>query len=98
MIYDDVGKKGVRKKSLPEPNPSKVEVESTSNLLSLQKKPKELYFMDYVTPPEKLILGDSSGIPIVIACKESWTVASFYQNHSLQPSRYKMYFMLDLKV
>ena len=54
--------------------------------------------MDYMTPPEKLILGDSSGIPIVVASKETWTLETFYQNHGLQPSRYKMYFMLDLQV
>lgn len=59
-----------------------------------KKRPKN-YIMDYVTPPEKLKLGDSCGIPIVIACEESWTVASFHQNHSLQPSTH---FMLDLKV
>ena len=97
MLYDCDLKKGIRKKSLPEPNPTKVEVESNSSLLEVQKRAKELYFKKYTTPPEMLLMGDSSGVPILIT-DTTWTIGTFFQNHSLQPSRYKMYFMLDLKV
>ena len=98
MIYDPEQKKGVRKKCLPEPNPTKIEVESNATLLDLQRKAKELYFEEYYTSGEELIMSDSSGIPIYVSNPKTWTLGTFYESHSLQPSKYKMYFMLDLKV
>ena len=98
MIYDPELKKGVRKRCLPEPNRSKVEVEVASTLLDIKQKAKELFFFYYATHPEDLVMVDSSGVPIVVTDPTTWTIGSFLQNHGLQPSRYKMYFMLDLKV
>ncbi len=38
MIYDADLKRGVRKKFLPEPNPSRLKISYGSSLLDLQKK------------------------------------------------------------
>ena len=47
-------KKGVRKKCLLEPNPTKIEVESNATLLDLQRKAKELYFEEYYTSGRRI--------------------------------------------
>ena len=57
--------KGVRKKCLPEPNPSKVEVEVASTLLDIKQKAKQLFFY-CTTHPDDLVIVDSSGVPIVV--------------------------------
>ena len=73
-MYDCDLKKGIKKKSLPEPNPTKVEVESNSSLLEVQKRAKELYFKKYTTPPEMLLMGDSSGVPILRYNMDYWYI------------------------
>ena len=98
MIYDPSQERGVRKKFLPEPNPTKIDVPISSSFQFMQAKAKELYFAEYETKAEDLILSDSSGIPMQISSRDTWTVSDFYESHSYQPSKYKLYFMLDMKV
>ena len=91
-------KKGVKKRILPEPNPTKIEFSKTSTLQAIFKKATELYFSDIDDIEEngyKLNLADSNGIPLHIEKMDSWVLSEFYQHNGLQPSRYKLYVMLD---
>ena len=47
MLYNKKKHRGCRKKSLPEPNPIKVELPSSTNLLDLQATAKELFFQKF---------------------------------------------------
>ncbi len=64
----------------------------------LPVKAKGLYFSEYSTTSEDLIMSDSTGIPIQVSSPETWTIGKFFETHLLQPSKYKLYFMLDMKV
>ena len=44
-------------------------------------------------------MADSGGMRIVTDIDTTnWTIGNFFQQHGLQPSRHKIYFMLDLEV
>ena len=91
MLYDRVLGRGIRKKYLPEPNPTKIEMCRDTSYLGVFDVAKSTYFMDLDVEYEDMCLADSAGMPIAIADTEKWTVGSFY---ALQPSRYKLYVML----
>ena len=100
MIYDPMLKKGVKKKVLPEPNPTRVELPKLSTLQAVFSKATELYFSDLDDEIDKFILSlsDSSGIPIHVADSDTWVLIDFYRHNGLQPSRYKLYVTIDLRL
>lgn len=70
MLYDKELQRGVRKKCLPEPNPTKVELDRCSTLSSIFQFAKNLYFKDM---EGEMMLGDSYGTAIHVS---EQTVAS----------------------
>ena len=97
MIYDELLRKGVRKKILKEPNPMKVELSKTCTLQQLYTKAEELFFSD-IEGIEDLKLGDSSGSPIILSDEDSWSLGDYFLGHHLQPSRHKLYVIAKVKV
>ena len=61
MLYDKQKHRGCRKKCLPEPNPTKVQLPASTNFSDLQAKAKELFFQHC---EGKMMLGDSQGMII----------------------------------
>ena len=97
MIFDRSSGKGVRKKSIPEPNPRKVEMSRMSSLVDIFQKAKELYFYPKCDIDE-FKLGDGSGMLVEVAEKESWSLQKYYDENSYKPSRHKVYVVLYGKV
>ena len=54
------------------------------------------FFEAYDPNMNKLSLADSNGMPIKVANPDEWTLGMFYQNNGLQPSRYKLYVVLQV--
>ena len=98
MIYDQELGRGIRKKYLPEPNPAKVEISRDACYTDLLEVAKSRYFMEFEPELDNLGLADSIGMPIAVANPEKWTLGSFYSRNSLQPSRYKLYVMLKVRI
>ena len=96
MVYDHIQCKGVRKKYLPEPNPTKVELKRDMKYQDLLDLAKRMYFSEFRELTDSLSLADSSGIPISVADETTWTIGSFYSANSLQPSRYKLYVVIKV--
>ena len=95
MVYDDVSGKGIRKRYLPDPNPSKVEMKKNSSLKELYSNAHELYFKEIDV--DEYRLGDSSGIPVSLIDENSWTFSLYFRKNNLQPSRHKIYVIALLK-
>ena len=95
MVFDTELNRGIRKKYLPEPNPQKVELPRDVSLATVLQKAKDLYFEDHDPELSSLSLADSAGILIPVSDQTKWTLGSFYQKNSLQPSRYKLYVVLN---
>ena len=96
MVYDPILGRGVRKRFLHDPNPTRVELNRNSSYADVLKMAISLYFEDYEPKLGSLSLADSNGMPIKIACAEKWSLGSFYQSHGLQPSRYKLYVVIQV--
>lgn len=96
MIYDPILCRGVRKKYLHDPNPTKVELKRESSYEEVLNMAVSLYFEAYDPSLDKLSLADSNGMPIQVASADEWTLGAFYQNNGLQPSRYKLYVVLQV--
>ena len=90
MVYD----KGVRKKYLPEPNPTKVELKRDTKYHDILEL--AMYFPEFEESTDSLSLADSSGMPITVADEMTWTLGSFYSANCLQPSRYKLYVVIKV--
>ena len=94
-MYDPYLERGVRKKLLPEPNPTRVELPKNASLGTVFDKAKEIYFKD--EPVDEDIsyrLADSNGVTILIENVDEWTLWEFYQQNGLVPSRHKLYVMI----
>ncbi len=96
MVYDQNLSRGVRKKYLPDPNPTKVELAKDTKYTDILEMAKSLFFDEFDPTLDTLSLADSSGVPIQISDPEKWTLGSFYQNNGLQPSRYKLYVVIQV--
>lgn len=83
-----------RKKYVSELNPRKVELQRDSTLSAVLEKGKEVYFKDMHPQLDALSLCDSSGVLIPVHDDKAWRLGAFYNNNSLQPSRYKLYVAL----
>ena len=88
MMYDPDLERGVKKKILPEPNPSRVELPKIASVEMVVAKAKELYFRD--EPGDDIAtsyrLADSNGVTIVIDDPDKWNLWDFYQQNGLVPS------------
>ena len=84
MIYDKELCRGIRKKYLPEPNPTRIEISRDATYPQLMEIANSQYFMDFEPEPNDLGLADSAGMPITVANPESWTLGSFYSSNSLK--------------
>ena len=94
MIYDPVLKRGIRKKIIPEPNPTRVELPKSASLDIVVEKAKDLYFKDVDCSDVSYKLADSSGMTILIEDQTAWKLSEFYKQNGLMPSRHKLYIML----
>ena len=79
--------RGVRKRYLHEPT---LKMKRDSSYEDVLKMAVSIVFEIYVS------LADSNGIPISVASRETWTLGTFYQNNGLQPSRHKLYVVLQV--
>ena len=95
MLYDKQTHRGCRKKSLPEPNPTRVELPASTNFLALQATAKECFFKNF---EGKMMLGDSQGMAIEVENAELWNLGAFYDKNHLKPSRHKLYVIMDEEV
>ncbi len=97
MVYDEKKKKGVRRKFLPEPNPTRVDMPNDSTIFDVFEKAVELYYKEYTNITiNDVILADSAGNPIDIEDMSSWKLYDYYSRNKFIPSRYKLYTMVDL--
>ena len=95
-MYDEEVNRGICKKYLPEPNPAKIEISKNTSYSDLLEVAKSRYFSEFQPEAFQLSLADSTGMPIMVANPDSWTVGNFYCSNSLQPSRYKLYVVLKV--
>ena len=97
MIFDKKKNKGIRRKCLPEPNPTKVELKNDSTLNDIFKKSIELYYKEYpdITLSD-VMLTNSSGIAVEIENPNEWRLLDYYTKNQYVPSRHKLYTMIDL--
>ena len=94
MLHDEE-KKGIRRKSLPEPNPTQIDIDEDATLLSLCKEALELYYKEYANiSVSDIKVADSSGN--VLDCDLSQKVSLFYSSNGILPSRHKFYTVLDI--
>ena len=91
MLFDSKLNRGVRKKYIPELNPRRVELARDSSLNAVFEKARGLFFEDFDVDVDSMCLADSGGMLLSVDNRSGWTLASFYENNNLQPSRYKLY-------
>lgn len=100
MIFNANKQKGIRKKSLPEPNPVRVEMKKDSSIFDVFEKAIELYYQEFNITINDVILADSTGgaIPLADDDLSGWKLGEYYLKNNLVPSRYKLYTMVDLSL
>ena len=97
MIFDENKGKGIRRKSLPEPNPTKIEMPKNSTIFEVFERAIQLYYKGYPNiSASDIMLADSSGDPIVIDDIEGWELGIYYSANDFIPSRHKLYTMIEL--
>jgi len=97
MVYYPILQRGVRKKYLPDPNPTKIELPKDVKYEDILQMAISLFFEEFEPTKNTLSLADSSGVPIQLSDPDNWTLGSFYQGNGLQPSRYKLYVVLKVR-
>lgn len=89
--------KGIRRKFLPEPNPTRVEFTKGSSILSVFEKSVNLFYKDFprITAND-VMLANSSGNRIEVdpSCK----LRDYYLQNQYVPSKHKLYTMVDLSM
>ena len=95
-MYDPILGRGVRKRYLHEPNPTRVELKRECSYEDVLRMAISLFFEDYNPTLDNLSLADSTGLPIQVASPQSWMLGSFYASNGLQPSRYKLYVVIQV--
>ena len=91
-MFDQFLGRVVRKRYLHEPNPTKVEMKRDSSY----EEVLNIFFELYNPELDSLSLADSNGVPISVSSRETLTLWGFYQNNGLQPSRHKLYVVLQV--
>lgn len=91
MIYDCAQRKGVRKRSIPEPNPRKVEMPRNSQLKDVYDKCNSLYFGSKCLN-EDLRLADHNGMIIEVE-ERFWILEKYYEENHYYASKHKLYVM-----
>ena len=96
-MYDNSKNKGVRRKFLPEPNPTKVEMDKKSTICNVYEKSIDLYYKQFSTiSVNDVMLADSAGNIIEISNPTEWTLGDYYNQNHFLPSRHKLYTVVDL--
>ena len=97
MVYDPRKGRGIRKKHLPEPNPTKVELSRRSTIFEVFNKAIELYYkgLSEVTVND-VSLADSTGKEIAVENLSHWRLWNDYSQNGFVPSRHKLYTMVDV--
>ena len=96
MVFDPILGRGVRKRYLHEPNPTRVKMKRESSYEDVLKRQYHFFLRRIYNPDlDSLSLADSTGMPINVASCENWTLGAFYRNNGLQPSRYKLYVVIQ---
>lgn len=97
MVLDTKQNKGIRRKYLPEPNPTKVELEKDSSLVTVFEKSIELYYKEMPNVSvSDVMLADSAGNIIDIKDQDSWKLGDYYSVNQYTPSRHKLYTVVNL--
>ena len=96
MVYDPILGRGIRKRYLHEPNPTKVEMKRDSSYEDVLKMAVSIFFELYNPELDSLSLADSNGVTVNVSSRDTWTLGTFYQNNGLQPSRHKLYVVLQV--
>lgn len=94
MLYDHSSGKGRRCRSLPSPNPQKVDLPRKSTLIDLLSRARELYFGESANLA-KMNIADSAGMIIRVDNKLSWILEEYYKGNDYKPSRHKLYVTYD---
>ena len=55
-----------------------------------------IFFELYNPELDSLSLADSNGVTVNVSSQDTWTLGTFYQNNGLQPSRHKLYVVLQV--
>lgn len=92
-LYCQKLQRGIRKDSIPKPNPPKVELSKSSTFNDIVNLANELYFGNG-TDPSIMEVADSSGLSILVN-KSEWKLDSYYKNNNYQPSCHKLYPIYD---
>ena len=97
MIYDPRKNKGVRRKFLPEPNPTKVDMLKDSTIFDVFQKSIELYYKEFSDVKiNDVMLADSVGNMIHVDDLSGWKLSDYYSRNQFVPSRRKLYTMIYL--
>ena len=89
MIFDPKKGKGIRKKFLPEPNPTTVEVEKSDTFFFILRKAIDLFYREFDISVEDIMFCDSTGA--VIKCNLQQKIGEYYFANNFVPSRHKLY-------
>ena len=96
MVFDCKKKKGVRRKFLPELNPTKVEMPKDSTIFDVFEKAIQLYYKEYKDVSySDVMLADSAGNVITIEDMSRWKLGEYYSKNRFLPSHHKLYTMVD---
>ena len=95
MVYDEKKGKGIRRKFLPEPNPTTIDFNKDGTLHTICEKAIELFYKEFKSvSTDDIKIADSSGN--VISCDFSQKVSEYYGTNGYLPSRHKLYTVLYL--
>lgn len=89
MLYDNKSGKGIKRQTIPGPNPRKVELSRKSTINDVYSHAKLLYF-DEKANSEDMYLADSGGVVVQID-QSKWILEDYYKEHDYKPSRHKLY-------
>lgn len=85
MLYDNKSGKGIKRQTIPGPNPRKVELSRKSTINDVYNHAKLLYF-DEKANSEDMYLADSGGVVVQID-QSKWILEDYYKEHDYKPSR-----------
>ncbi|XP_019859118.1 PREDICTED: uncharacterized protein LOC109587313 isoform X1 [Amphimedon queenslandica] len=94
MVYDVKKGKGIRRKFLPEPNPTQVEFNKSDTLLAVCEKAIDLYYREFDITMSDVFICDSSGV--IVECDLQQKLFDYYAVNGYVPSRHKLYTLVKL--
>ena len=76
MVYDVKKGKGIRRKFLPEPNPTQVEFNKNDTLLAVCEKAIDLYYREFDITMSDVFICDPSGV--IVECDLQQKLFDYY--------------------